>query len=156
MLADPRSADQQVLAPAGLLGAAPVGGGRNATSAPAAIDPTDGVALISTAARPAGSLPAGAVDPAARAGVTDLQPPIAGVLRGYAEGRPDLGPLLDLLRTGLSPDPVALAGTLSSVWEQSLALATTLSDQAMAGRSWTEAGALALGLGPFGLLAPAV
>ncbi|WCN78926.1 hypothetical protein [Micromonospora sp. LH3U1] len=43
---------------------------------------------------------------------------------------------------------------LQSVWDQAIELATDLSDHAMSGRLWSEAGALRLGLAPFGLLAP--
>ncbi|MFC4019988.1 hypothetical protein ACFOW4_18865 [Micromonospora sp. GCM10011542] len=147
MAASVRAADTLVTAPAAVSGPVQVA---DVTAPPApGVDVTAPGAL-----RPPASLPPGALDHAARISVDDLADPIARTLRDVAAARPDLSPLLTALRTGLSPDPVALAAVLQSVWDQIVELATELSDQAMSGRLWSEAGALALGLAPFGLLAP--
>ncbi|MFF5180044.1 hypothetical protein ACFY2Q_18640 [Micromonospora sp. NPDC000316] len=147
MVASVRAADARVTAPSALGGPVPI---TDVTAPPApGVDVTAADAL-----RPPGSLPPGAVDHTARLAVDDLTDLIAGTLRDVAAGRGDLSPLLDAVRTGLAPDPAALAALLTSVWDQIVALATELSDRAMSGRLWSKAGALALGLAPFGLLAP--
>ncbi|MCP2323229.1 hypothetical protein HDA40_001736 [Hamadaea flava] len=143
-----------VRTPAGLLGGLPTAGPTGAD--PAADQVTGDAVVAAVAIRPADSLPPGTTDPAARATVDDLGELIDRTLLTYLDGEPDIGPLVEAITTRLSPDPGALADLFQLVWDKSTILWTRASDDLMRGRDWAESGALQLGFGPLGLLAPAV